>query len=86
LTWEATGDSVAIRVSDTGPGIRSGDMERIFEPFVQGQVPSGGHHGVGLGLAISRELARLLGGDLAVVSILGEGATFTLRLPRHADA
>jgi PAS domain S-box-containing protein len=85
VSWEATPDSVCIRVSDTGDGIRPADLERIFEPFVQGQVPRGARHGVGLGLAISRQLARLMNGDLAVVSAVGEGATFSLRLPRHAD-
>jgi signal transduction histidine kinase len=86
VSWEATGDGVCIRVSDTGDGIRPADLERIFEPFVQGRVPRGARHGVGLGLAISRQLARLMNGDLAVVSAVGEGATFSLRLPRHADA
>jgi signal transduction histidine kinase len=88
LSWEASGDDVLVRVTDTGPGIRPADLERIFDPFVQGTVvvPRGGAPGVGLGLAISRQLARLMGGDLTVASALGEGATFTLRLPRHADA
>lgn len=86
LSWDATADSVRISVSDTGGGIRSSDLERIFEPFVQGQVPRGAQHGVGLGLAISRQLARVMGGDVTVVSAVGEGATFTLRLPRHGDA
>jgi PAS domain S-box-containing protein len=83
VSWEALGESVAIRVRDTGSGIRAPDVERIFEPFVQGaNVPAGAPAGVGLGLAISRQLARLMGGDLTVVSALGQGATFTLRLPR----
>ncbi len=84
--WEATGDAVLVRVRDTGSGIRATDIERIFEPFVQGTNVSGSmHSGVGLGLAISRQLTRLMGGDLTVVSTVGEGATFTLRLPRTAD-
>jgi two-component system, sensor histidine kinase and response regulator len=71
---------VSIRVRDTGSGIRQADLERIFEPFVQGTNVRAS--GVGLGLAISRQLARAMGGDLTVVSTLGEGTTFTLRLPR----
>jgi signal transduction histidine kinase len=83
--WEAGVDAVAIRVADTGGGIRLADLERIFEPFVQaGAAPSPAPRGAGLGLAISRQLARLMGGDLTVVSAPGNGATFTLRLPRHA--
>jgi PAS domain S-box-containing protein len=83
VSWEAYGDAVSIRVRDTGSGIRAADVERIFEPFVQGaNVPSGAPPGVGLGLAISRQLARLMGGDLTVVSALGQGSAFTLRLPR----
>jgi PAS domain S-box-containing protein len=83
VSWEACSDSVAIRVRDSGSGVRPSDLERIFEPFVQGSNARGGVvAGVGLGLAISRQLARLMGGDLTVVSTLGEGATFTVRLPR----
>ena len=68
---------------DTGPGIAPDRLSTIFDPFVQGGrfgEPSPG--GVGLGLAISRELARAMAGDLTVVSELGRGSTFTVRLPR----
>jgi PAS domain S-box-containing protein len=86
VSWEAREDAVSIRVRDTGSGIRATDIERIFEPFVQGaNVPAGAPSGVGLGLAISRELARLMGGDLTVASTLGDGSTFTLRLPRGSN-
>jgi signal transduction histidine kinase len=87
LSASADDSRVAIRVSDTGPGIREQDLERIFEPFVQldAEEPDVARHGVGLGLAISRELARAMAGDLEADSRPGEGATFTLRLPR-ADA
>ena len=72
-----------VRVSDTGIGIAASKLELIFEPFVQLGAPSGSQRdGVGLGLAISRDLARGMGGDITVASVEGEGTTFTLSLPR----
>jgi signal transduction histidine kinase len=71
-----------VRVRDTGIGIAPEELGRVFEPFVQ--VPSGltrTNDGAGLGLAISRDLARGMGGDLIVESTLGAGSTFTLLLP-----
>jgi signal transduction histidine kinase len=70
-----------VRVSDTGIGISEDHLERVFEPFVQvgGGVTS--DEGVGLGLAISRDLARAIGGDITVRSELGVGSTFTVTLP-----
>jgi signal transduction histidine kinase len=75
--------AVAITVTDTGQGIPAEQFERIFEPFVQvdGSLTRT-HDGVGLGLAISRDLARGMGGDLTVESTPGTGSTFTLLLPR----
>ena len=73
---------VAINVEDDGHGIAADKLEEIFEPFVQ--LSSGltrTAEGSGLGLSISRELARLMGGDVTVVSELGKGSTFTLTLP-----
>jgi signal transduction histidine kinase len=75
--------TVAIHVIDTGVGIPADKLEAIFEPFVQ--VRSGrtrGIEGAGLGLAISRDLARGMGGDLTVQSTAGAGSRFTLTLPQ----
>ena len=75
-------DSVRILVSDTGIGIPTDQLEAIFEPFVQvGRTLSSQHEGAGLGLAISRDLARAMGGELFAESVEGHGAKFTLRLP-----
>jgi signal transduction histidine kinase/PAS domain-containing protein len=82
----ATADRVAIRVADTGAGIPEDRLERIFEPFVQGHTQQGGQsEGIGLGLAISRELAEGMGGSLAVESAVGKGSVFTLELNRVVD-
>ncbi|HEX8318673.1 PAS domain-containing protein [Longimicrobium sp.] len=73
-----------IRVSDTGRGIPGTHLGRIFDPFVQldRQLTRDSQQGVGLGLAISRDLARGMGGDLTVQSTPGAGSTFTLTLLR----
>jgi signal transduction histidine kinase len=73
--------TVAVAVADTGVGIASVLQEKIFEPFVQVGAPLSSDEGVGLGLWISRALARAMGGDLSVRSELGQGAIFTLTLP-----
>jgi signal transduction histidine kinase len=74
---------VDISVADTGIGIAPEKRPTIFEPFVQvDQRHTRAHEGVGLGLAISRDLARGMGGDLTVASTPGEGSVFTLTLPR----
>lgn len=83
VSWRVDKDRVLIDVVDTGMGIAAGQFERIFSPFVQ--VQSGNtrtSEGVGLGLAISRDMARQMGGDILVKSELGRGSTFTLSLPR----
>jgi signal transduction histidine kinase len=76
--------SLAIHIRDTGPGIAPADQERIFEPFVRAhgdREDASGPRGAGLGLAICRRFARLLGGDVTVESSPGAGSTFTLILP-----
>ena len=77
------GQTSTVRVRDTGIGIPKDKLERVFEPFIQlGRSLSSKAEGMGLGLAISRELARAMGGDLSVESQEGAGSTFTLALPR----
>jgi len=84
---DATESEVIVRVHDTGPGIAADRMATIFDPFVQaGRFGEPRKEGVGLGLAISRELARAMGGELTAVSDLGRGSTFTVRLPRARPA
>ena len=75
---------IRVHVHDTGRGIAAEQLERVFEPFVQidRHLTRQAQQGVGLGLAISRELARAMGGDLTVESRVGEGSRFTLTLPR----
>jgi PAS domain S-box-containing protein len=82
------GDTFSFIVSDTGPGIALCDQQRIFEPFMQADGSNTREKGgSGLGLTVSRRLARLLGGDLHVHSVPGEGSTFALQLPlRMPDA
>ena len=82
LECASVADHVMVRVSDTGRGIPSDKLFAIFEPFVQVARSAGApNEGVGLGLAISRDLSRAMGGDLVAESVMGKGSTFTLTLP-----
>jgi PAS domain S-box-containing protein len=88
ISMQASGVETAIDISvrDSGPGIPLDKQEAIFEPFVQlDRSLTQLREGVGLGLSISRDLARGMGGSLTVVSTPGEGACFTVSLPRGAD-
>ena len=83
LRCSHSGDTVSASVSDTGPGIPPEKLDSIFEPFVQLPAETTNRRqGVGLGLAISRDLAIGMRGDLSVASEVGRGTTFTLTLPR----
>jgi signal transduction histidine kinase len=80
---------VALQIADSGIGIGSSDLGRIFEEFEQVNAGPRGdsmQRGTGLGLPISRRLARLLGGDITVESELGKGSTFTVWLPVESSA
>jgi PAS domain S-box-containing protein len=79
----AEGPQVRLDVRDTGCGIPPDQLDKIFDPFVQvDRRLNRPIEGTGLGLAISRELAQGMSGALTVESVVGEGSTFTLRLPR----
>lgn len=78
------GDKDLVSVTDTGEGILSDNLNRIFERFYRidrGRTRDVG--GTGLGLAIVKHLARLHGGEVSVTSVLGQGTVFTIELPRH---
>jgi signal transduction histidine kinase len=80
---DADTDRVAIAVADSGIGISPKDQAVIFEDFRQADdSPTRQYTGAGLGLAICRRLASMLGGELTVRSALGEGSTFSLTVPR----
>ncbi len=82
LRARSADDRVEIAVADTGIGIPPEKLELVFEEFEQVDATSTrAHGGTGLGLAIARRLARLMGGDIGVVSEPGAGSTFTLTLP-----
>lgn len=73
---------IRVTVRDQGAGIPADAMDRLFTPFAQGSSEvARTYGGTGLGLKVSRDLARLMGGDLTVVSEPGEGAAFTLSIP-----
>jgi signal transduction histidine kinase/CheY-like chemotaxis protein/ligand-binding sensor domain-containing protein len=78
----------AFEVRDTGPGIAAGDLQRLFEPFMQTEAAQRTKEGTGLGLALSRDLARLMDGDITVASEVGRGSTFRVEvaLPETANA
>jgi PAS domain S-box-containing protein len=83
LSTTSVGNCIQIRVADTGPGISPEKLDRIFDPFVQAERRLNQPvQGVGLGLAISQDLAQAMGGKVYVESEVGKGSTFTLELPR----
>jgi signal transduction histidine kinase/DNA-binding NarL/FixJ family response regulator len=70
-----------IEIADTGPGIAPDELAQLFEPFVQAEAGRRAQQGTGLGLALSRRLARAMDGDLSVQSAPGRGATFLFEVP-----
>jgi signal transduction histidine kinase len=96
LKFTNSGGSVSVRLSqipsgaslevrDTGPGIPAAELPRIFERFYRGtNVGEARASGSGLGLAVARSLAEMHDGTIEVESVVGEGATFRVRLPRRS--
>lgn len=83
LSTDITNEDVRLSVSDSGPGIEPEMFEPIFCPYVRACQASGELPGAGLGLAISRQFARIMGGDIQLKSQVGSGSTFTLIVPRQ---
>jgi len=82
LSCQARRNNIVLTVLDTGSGIPKDKLEAIFDPFVQvGRTLTSSREGAGLGLAISRDLARGMGGDITVDSRVGVGSEFKLSLP-----
>ena len=78
----ATSEGVRYSVTDTGPGIATEDLGRLFQDFAQLDAsPTRKFGGSGLGLALSRRMAHLIGGDVTLESEVGRGSTFILDLP-----
>jgi signal transduction histidine kinase len=84
LTVARAGADVLFTVTDTGIGVASGARARIFEPFFQVETSKARRvAGTGLGLSVTRHLARLLGGDVTLSATGGGGSSFEVRIPRH---
>src|SRR5919109_300491 len=84
VTRETVGEAawVAFRVSDTGAGMTPEQMGKLFQAFSQAEASTTRQYGgTGLGLAITRHFCRMMGGDITVESAMGQGSTFTIRLP-----
>ena len=78
----SSGRQVRISVSDNGAGIPPQDLAHIFEPFYRGKTATDAQiQGAGLGLSLARDMARAMGGEISVKTILGEGSSFELHLP-----
>jgi signal transduction histidine kinase/CheY-like chemotaxis protein len=82
---DASGDRLRLNVTDTGPGIPPEKMQRLFTPFDRLGAEEGAVEGTGLGLALSKRLVEVMGGDIGADSAVAEGSTFWVELPRAKD-
>jgi signal transduction histidine kinase/ActR/RegA family two-component response regulator len=86
ITCQAAGpDQVSLAVADAGPGIPAADLDRIFDPFERLGAEGTAIEGTGIGLPLARAFAEAMHGTLIATSVLGEGTTFTITLPRSPD-
>lgn len=85
LCQELTTGSVRIAVSDMGAGIAQEKLEKLFTPFERLDADQTGVEGTGLGLALSKRLAEMMGGRMGVESVVGQGSTFWVELPKAAE-
>jgi signal transduction histidine kinase len=86
VSAQLSGDAVEIAVADTGDGIAPQDHAAVFEEFRQvGNNLARKAEGTGLGLPLSKRFVELHGGSIDIRSALGQGSTFTVRLPLHSD-
>ncbi len=85
ITAAADEETATLVVRDDGPGIPDEELPHVFERFHRGRQERATTSGAGLGLSIARELTELLGGQISAASRNGEGASFTVRLPREAQ-
>ena len=85
VSVERTAGSTTVGVTDTGPGIRSEDRDRLFSPFERLGAERTGVEGTGLGLALTKALVEGMGGSIGVESEIGSGSTFWLALPPAED-
>ncbi|MBK8429896.1 MAG: hypothetical protein IPL28_00790 [Chloroflexi bacterium] len=82
LTVELAQEQVRFCVADTGVGMTSHQIDKIFEPFMQGDASTTRQYGgTGLGLSITQRFCEMMGGNVAVTSAVGEGSVFTVWLP-----
>ena len=85
ISLQLIADRVQLKITDTGVGIQPENLNKVFKPLWQAEN-AGGHGGLGLGLAIAKQLAELHGGSIVAESAgLGSGTTFTVELPRSCE-
>lgn len=81
---DAHGSWIAYEVTDTGMGMTAEQLGQLFQPFTQMDSSTTRRYGgTGLGLALSQQFCRMMGGEIRATSVSGQGSTFIARLPQH---